>query len=135
MPGCPPPQGETSATTSRCWSTTSSAHHPEHHERRMVVDYIWSRPPPVRSRNGGRNASPNAGTSQSLEDWYVIVNLCCTVSYEVNAFLLQYALNRLNILLILAGDANVAIDLAVTVFKNFELKRDTIQAENYMPAR
>lgn len=54
---------------------------------------------------------------------------------EVNAFLLQYALNRLNILLILAGNTNVTLDLAVTVLKNFELKRDTIQTENDVPAR
>ncbi len=57
------------------------------------------------------------------------------VLYEVNTFLLQYALNRLNILLILAGNANVTLDLAVTVLKNFELKRDTIQTENDVPAR
>lgn len=67
--------------------------------------------------------------------WHAIVNPCRTVSYEVNAFLLQHALNRLNIPLILAGDANVTLDLAVTVLKNFELERNTIQAENYMPAR
>ena len=58
-----------------------------------------------------------------------------TVSYEVNTFLLQYALNRLNILLILAGNANVTLDLAVTVLKNFEPNRDTIPAENDVPAR
>lgn len=58
-----------------------------------------------------------------------------TVSYEVNTFLLQYALNRLNILLILAGNANVTLDLAVTVLENFELKRDSIQTENDVPAR
>lgn len=67
--------------------------------------------------------------------WYVAVSHCHTVSYEVNAFLLQHALNRLNILLILAGNANVTLDLAVTVLKNFELKRDTIQTENDVPAR
>ena len=58
-----------------------------------------------------------------------------TVSYEVNAFLLQYALNRLNILLILAGNTNVTLDLAVTVLKNFELERNTIQTKNDVPAR
>lgn len=58
-----------------------------------------------------------------------------TVSYKVNAFLLQYALNRFNILLILASNANVALDLAVTALKNFELKRDTIQTENDVSAR
>lgn len=58
-----------------------------------------------------------------------------TVSYEVNTFLLQYALNLLNILPILAGNANVTLKLAVTVLKNFELKRDTIQTKNDVPAR
>ena len=67
--------------------------------------------------------------------WHVAVIPCHTISYEVNALLLQYALNRLNILLILAGNANVALDLAVTILKNFELKRDTIQTENDVPAR
>ena len=64
--------------------------------------------------------------------WHVIGH---TVSYEINTLLLQYALNRLNILLILAGNADITLDLAVTVLKNFELKRDTIQTKNDMPAR
>lgn len=67
--------------------------------------------------------------------WYVVISHCHTISYETNAFLLQYALNRLNIPLILAGNTNVTLDLAVTVLKNFDLKRDTIQTENDVPAR
>ena len=58
-----------------------------------------------------------------------------TASYNVNALLLQYALNRLNILLILTGNTNVTLNLAVTTLENFKLKRDTIQTENDMPAR
>lgn len=71
----------------------------------------------------------------SRAGWHVIGGLCRTVSYEVNAFLLQHALNPLDILLILASNANVALNPTVAVLKNFELKRDTIQAENYVPAR
>lgn len=71
----------------------------------------------------------------NLVGWYVVISLYHTVSYEVNAFPFQYALNRLNILLILAGNTNATPDLAITVLKNFKLKRDTIQTENDVPAR
>lgn len=81
----------------------------------------------TRSRQTGTKSYGLKTTS-----WRVVDH---TVSYEVNALLLQYTLNRLNILLILAGNANVTLDPAVTVLKNFELKRDTIQAENDVPAR
>lgn len=118
----------------------TSAHHPQNIGRWATHGRVVR---PVRSRDERRDASHTEETRGGRPsshvpiraDLYVIVGLCHIVSYEVNAFLLQYALNRLNILLILAGNANVTLDLAVTVLKNFELKRDTVQTENDVPAR
>lgn len=61
--------------------------------------------------------------------------LCHTVLDDVNTVLLQYAPDLLNILRIHAGNTDTALDLAVNVFNNFELKRDTVQTENDFPAQ
>lgn len=104
------------------------------------MGYIRPCPPPVQSRNGGHDASPgwSAPThAHRLEPkgQYVIIGHYRTILDEVNALPLQYTLNTLNILPILAGNTDIALDLAVTILKNFKLKCDTIQTENYMPAR
>lgn len=67
--------------------------------------------------------------------WYVAVSLCHAISHNVNSVLLQHSPNLLNILLIHASNANAALDLTVTVLKNFDLKRDTVQAKNDLPAQ
>lgn len=64
--------------------------------------------------------------------WCVIGH---TISYEVNAILLQYTPNLLDILHINAGDTDIALDLTITVLNNFDLKRDTVQTKNDLPAQ
>lgn len=69
---------------------------------------------------------------------FTLDGLACryhVVSYQVNAIFFQHSPNLLDILHIRAGNADTTLDLAVTVLNNFDLKRDTIQAENDMPAR
>lgn len=66
--------------------------------------------------------------------WYV-AGLYHTVSHNVNTMLLQCAPNLFNLLLIHANNANATVNLAITVLNNFELKRDTVQAKNYLPAQ
>ena len=66
--------------------------------------------------------------------WYV-AGLCRTVSHNVNTVLLQCAPNLLNILLIHTTNANAAVNLTVTILHNFELKRDTAQTKNDLPAQ
>ena len=89
----------------------------------------------VIERTGDRNTVAESHFQSNLSRCTSWRGVGHTVSYEINAFLLQYALNRLNILLILTGNANVTLDLAVTVLKNFELKRNTIKTENDVSAR
>lgn len=60
---------------------------------------------------------------------------CHIVSYEVDTTLLQYAPNLLNIIHIHASNTNAALNLAVAVLNDFELKRDTVQTENDLPAQ
>lgn len=67
--------------------------------------------------------------------WYVVADLCRTVLYDVNALLLQHAPNLLNIIHIHASNADAALELAVTVFNDFELKRDAVQPENDFSAQ
>lgn len=102
----------------------------------LVYDVVSQ--PRQNTTKGGRDDGPHTTASSipcdhETEDATPI--RCHIVLDEVNASLLQYALNRLNIPHILAGNTNVTLDLAVTVLNDFELKRDAIQAENYMPAR
>lgn len=70
----------------------------------------------------------------NLVGWYV-AGTCRTVLYDVNTMLLQCAPNLFNLLLIHATNANATLDLTVNVLNNFELKRDTIQAKNDLPAQ
>ena len=120
---------------------------PLHHEaHRASASVTTTRKPALRAyaarvveRPGKRDPIAESHFDMTFQvGWvgrYAAVTPCHTVSYEIDAFLLQYALNRLNILLILAGNANVTLDLAITILKNFELKRDSIQTENDVPAR
>ena len=68
-------------------------------------------------------------------DWYIVASPCHTVSYDVNAVLLQHTPNLLNILLIHAGNTNSTIDAADPVLNNFKLKRDAVHPKNYLPAQ
>lgn len=115
------------------------------HETEDTMPIRWKRPPkpqvagaPAHRYRSDLNGLPSTTTrsrQSNLVGWYAVISHCHTVSYEVNALLLQHALNRLNILLILAGNANVTLDHAVTVLKNFELKRDTVQTKNDFPTQ
>lgn len=60
---------------------------------------------------------------------------CRTVSHNVNTVLLQCAPNLFNLLLIHTTNANATVDITITVLNNFELKRDTVQAKNYLSAQ
>ena len=79
-----------------------------------------------------RQPDTPAGRNKTIGDGS---NLRHTVSYEVNAILLQYASNLLNVPLIHAGNANGTVNLTVTVLHNFKLKRDTVQTKNDFPAQ
>ena len=65
----------------------------------------------------------------------LIVNPCLTVSDNINTFLLQRTPNLLNILHFHTGNTDAAIDIAVTMLNDFELKRDAIQAKDDFPAQ
>lgn len=127
----------------------TSTHHPQNIGR---IAAYGRTPRPVRSRNGGRDAVSSRRDSPSTEErdavtesyfqsnlshwtyWYV-AGLYCTVLYDVNVILFQYAPNLLNVLLIHTTNANATVDITITVLNNFELKRDTIQTKNYLPAQ
>lgn len=66
--------------------------------------------------------------------WYV-AGPCCTVSHNLNTMFLQCAPNLFNLLLIHTTNANTTVNLTVTVLNDFELKRDTVQPKNYLPAQ
>ena len=129
MVGRPPHLGETSVTL------------------RSLVHDVSPSPPPRTSGDGLHTAASSTPCDHGAEDTtpvqqkrlsepqHVVIDLCHTISYDVNALLLHYALNRLNILLILAGNTDVTLELAVIALKNLELKRDAVQTENDLPAR
>lgn len=64
-----------------------------------------------------------------------VVSLYRTISHNVNTVLLQHTPNLLSLSRIHASNTNAAVDLAVTVLNNFELKRDAIQTENNFPTQ
>lgn len=84
-----------------------------------------------------RDAVAETHFKSNFSSWVsrYVVSLCHTVSHHVNTILLQCAPNLFNLPLIHTTNTNSTVDLAVTVLKNFELKRDTIQTENDVPAR
>lgn len=84
-----------------------------------------------------RNAIAETHFRSDLSRWmgWYVAGLCHTVSHNVNTMLLQRAPNLLNLLLIHTTNANATVNLTVTVLNNFELKRDTVQPENYFPAQ
>lgn len=134
--------GEVSPEDSNARVDGEPLHHETHGTSASVTTTRKPAPGAHTARAVERTGKRNTVTKRHFQSnpssrvgWYIVVSHCHTVSYEVNAFLLQYALNRLNILLILAGNTNVTLDLAVTVLNNFKLKRDTIQTENDVPAR
>ena len=115
---CPPSQGETSDTLGVLVHDVVGPSPPEHRVmgRRRRIRH------PVRSRDSGYDTSPGAVTCHITLD-------------DVNTPLLQYAPNLLNIIHIHASNTDTTLDLAVTVLNNFELKRDTVQTENDLPAQ
>ena len=79
----------------------------------------------VVERAGERNTVTKTHFQSDLSNlvgWYVIVGLCHAVSYDVNTILLQHAPNLLNILHIHTSNTNAALNLAVTVLNDLELK-------------
>lgn len=101
-----------------------------------------SHPRPMRSRDGGCDASPMKETLRDSRsgrpNLYAPIQAeypCRTVLDDVNAILLQYTLNLLNILHIHASNTDTALDLTVTVLNDLKLKRDTVQTENDLPAQ
>lgn len=90
------------------------------------------RAPAGPERNHRGQAEPAAATKAAE---YVAVSHCHTISHNINTVLLQRALNLFNLLLIHTSNANAAVDITITVFNNFELKRDTVQTKNNLPAQ
>lgn len=105
---CPHPGGETSATL----RSVGHIHVSPSPDVLGVMGHMWT-----------------AGTSDD------IVNLRRPISDDVNTVLLQYPPNLLNIIHIHAGNTNAALELAITVLNDFELKRDTVQTKNDFPAQ
>lgn len=58
----------------------------------------------------------------NLVGWHVAVSPCHAISHNINTILLQCTPNLFNLLLIHSTNANAAINLAVTILNNFELK-------------
>lgn len=150
----PPHRGETSATIWGVGSRHVSPSPPEH----RVMGRTWPCPPPreiprqrtrCQSYRKDEEQAPQHTPIQAkrstltarhsrrsnLVGWHVATSHCHTVSYEINTPPLQYALNRLNILLIHTSNTNATVNLAVTVLNNFKLKRDTIQTKNDLPTQ
>lgn len=71
----------------------------------------------------------------NLVGWCVVVSHLHAISHNVNAALLQRAPNLLDLLLIHTTNANTTVNLTITVLNNFELKRDTVQTKNDLPAQ
>lgn len=125
----PPHQGETSATLGDVGSRHISPSPPEH----RMMGRIRSRPPPraitkrrTRCQSDGRDPPSHEERAPQLTR---------TASHNINTALLQCAPNLFNLLLIHASNTNTTVDITITVLNNFELKRDTIQAKNYLPAQ
>ena len=108
-----------------------------------MTGHTWSHPPSrattkQRMRRQSHRETLRAPIRSHLSrrvGWHVIVGPCRTVSQNVNAILFQYAPNLLNIIHIHASNADTTLDLAVTVLNDFELKRDTVQPKNDLPAQ
>ena len=113
-----------------CWFPTRKPTTTKH----RVMGRMRSRPPPrTTTRQRTRRQSDRRDTPTLNEPGPQLTYR--TVSYDVNTVLLQHALNLPNIIRIHAGNTNAAVDIAITALKNFELKRDTIQTENNVPAQ
>lgn len=110
----------------RAGATTTRNPIPRAHTARVV------------KRAGKRNTAAKTHFQSNLSSqvgWHVIVNLCCTVLDDVNAFLLQHAPNLLNILHIHASNTNATPNLAITMLNDLNLKRDAVQTKNDFPAQ
>lgn len=97
-----------------------------------------ARPAPVAERARERDTIAETHFRSDISDWmgwYVTVSHRHAISHNVNTILLQRAPNLFNLLLIHTTNANATINLTVTVLNNFELKRDTVQTKNYLPAQ
>lgn len=151
MVGRLPHPGETSATlrglvpdtSARRPRTSSNGPHasvssvPCDHETKDTMPIQWRRLPETLGADAPAQQDTVAKSHFRSDfsckaDWCVA---CHTVSQNINATLLQHATNLLNIIHIHASNADTTFDLAVTVFNNFEFKRDTVQAENDLPAQ
>jgi len=88
-------------------------------------------------RAGERDVVAERHFQSNLSRWtyWYVAGLCHTVLDDVNTVLLQHAPNLLSFLRIHASNANTALDLAVTVLNNFELKRDALQPKNDFPTQ
>lgn len=91
----------------------------------------------VVERTRKRDTVAETHFQSNLSRWVsrYVADLYCTVLYDINAVLLQYAPNLLNLLLIHTTNANATANLTVTVLHNFKLKRDTVQTKNDFPAQ
>lgn len=149
MPARPPHRGETSATlrcvgprrrqpitprTPRkadgCGPHTAVSPVPYDHKTEDTI-------PAQRKKHSERRRAGAAAHTHQIK-WVgisLLASVTYTVSHNINTVLLQYAPNLFNLLLIHASNTNATVDIAVTVLHDFELKRDTIQTENYLPAQ
>lgn len=99
---------------------------------------LWPHTTRVVERTGERDTVAENHFQSNISSWmgwYAAVSPCHAISHNVNTVLLQCAPNLFNLLLIHTSNANATVNLTVTVLHNFDLKRDTIQAENYLPAQ
>ena len=141
MPARPPSRGETSATLRSVGSRRRQPTAPERHKRRVAAGHRRPYSPSRAVTDGEYDASPVEDTHQASRSGRpnshvpVRVSLCHVVSDDVNVVLLQHTPNLLNILHIHAGNADAALDLAVTVLNDFKLKRDAVQTKNDLPAQ
>lgn len=116
-------------------------HHKAHGARTTVATARKPMPGPhaarIVERAGKRDTVAETHFRSNLSSWVgrYVVNLCHTVSYDVNTVLLQHAPNLLSVPRINTSNANATVDITITVLNNFELKRDTVQTENDPPTQ
>lgn len=88
-----------------------------------------------RARERDTVAESHFQSNLSCRTYWYVAGLCHTISYNVNTVLLQCAPNLFNLLLIHTTNTNTTVNITITVLNNFELKRDTVQAKNYLPSQ
>ena len=111
------------------------------HETEDAMPVQWKRLSEPRGADASAHTyrsetnDPRPRTTRSRWAGWYVAGPRHTVSHNVNTVLLQYAPNLLNIIHIHTGNTNAALNLAVTVLHNFNLKRDTVKTKNDFPTQ